>query len=396
MSIFADLTEHARLPFVQGRMLPPAAYTSPEVLAEEHRTIFAREWMCVGRTADLPNRGDYVTGDIPAAHPTSPGAHRSIIVVSGDDGALAAFDNVCVHRGSPLLDGCGNQARITCPYHAWVYRLDGQLIGAPYMNRTVDAVGREFDPDDHRLTQLRLEEWEGFVFVNQAPDAEPLAPRLTALTEVVGRYRMAGYVPVHRQVDVWDTNWKLLYENFMDAYHVFKVHRNSFAKNGDNTGLTTMCEGGDHHAHHLVGHSPDAKSGVAHPDNTSLDGEWRHTLILGAAFPTHVMQLQPDWLWYLQLSPLDVGKVRIRWDVSVAPEVLAAQADPDAYVAALLDLLNLVNSEDRPIVEGVFRGVHHPDLVRGPLSYLERNVYDFDRYIALALTIDRKELEEKP
>jgi len=118
-------------------------------------------------------------------------------------------------------------------------------------------------------------------------------------------------------------------------------------------------------------------------------------LILGAAFPTHVMQLQPDWLWYLQLSPLGVGKVRIRWDVSVAPEVLAAQADPDAYVAALLDLLNLVNSEDRPIVEGVFRGVHRADLVRGPLSYLERNVYDFDRYIARALTIHRKEQDEQ-
>ncbi len=96
------------------------------------------------------------------------------------------------------------------------------------------------------------------------------------------------------------------------------------------------------------------------------------------------MQLQPDWLWYLQLSPLGVDRVRIRWDVSVAPEVLDDQFDPDRYIARLLDLLNLVNAEDRPIVEGVFRGVHHPDLPRGPLSYLERNVYDFDRYIARA------------
>ena len=107
--------------------------------------------------------------------------------------------------------------------------------------------------------------------------------------------------------------------------------------------------------------------------------------MLGAAFPTHVMQLQPDWLWYLQLSPLGVGQVRIRWDVSVAPEVLADQADPEAYVAKLLALLNLVNSEDRPIVEGVFRGVHNANLTRGPLSYLEQNVFEFDRYIARSL-----------
>jgi choline monooxygenase len=391
MSIWAELADHARLPFEECRMLPPATYTSPEVLAAEHRRIFATEWSCVGRTADLPNRGDYLTAEVPSADATHPDGHRSIVVVRGDDGQLSAFDNVCVHRGSPLLSGCGNETRITCPYHAWVYRLDGQLIGAPYMNRTVDSSGRPFNPAEHHLTCLRLEEWEGFVFVTQNPDAGELGDRLSGLTDVVGRYRMAGYVPVHRQVDVWDTNWKLLYENFMDAYHVFKVHKNSFAKNGDNTLQTTMHPGTDHYAYHLVGHDADAKSGVAHPSNTSLEGEWRHTIVLGAAFPTHVMQLQPDWLWYLQLSPLGTGRVRIRWDVSVAPEVLADQADPTAYVTDLLSLLNLVNSEDRPIVEGVFRGVQRTTLTRGPLSYFERNVYDFDRYIARSLGVPSRD-----
>jgi len=202
---------------------------------------------------------------------------------------------------------------------------------------------------------------------------------------VVARYQMAGYVPVHQQVDVWDTNWKLLYENFMDAYHVFKVHKDSFGKDGDSTLDTTMHSGSDCFAHHVVVHGDDATSGVAHRDNTSLTGDWRRTVVLGAAFPTHLMQLQPDWLWYLQLSPLGVDRVRIRWDVSVAPEVLADQADPPAYVAELLDLLHTVNAEDRPIVEGVFQSVH-PKMARGPFSYLERNVYDFDRFIAKSLT----------
>ncbi|MEY2581595.1 MAG: choline monooxygenase [Ilumatobacteraceae bacterium] len=386
MSIFSELAEHALLPFTQARMLPAAAYTSEEVLAEEHRRIFSREWTCVGRTADLPRSGDYLTAEIPPADPAYMGEHRSIIVLRGDDGSITALDNACVHRGSPLLRGCGNESRITCPYHAWVYRLDGQLIAAPYMNRTIDAAGKAFDPADHHLTSLRLEQWEGFLFVNQDPDAPALGARLAELSEVVGRYRMAGYVPVHRQVEVWDTNWKLLYENFMDAYHVFKVHKNSFAKKGDNTSKTAMHDGTDHFAYHLVGHDANAKSGVAHPSNTTLDGDWRHTIVLGAAFPTHVMQLQPDWLWYLQLSPLGVDKVRIRWDVSVAPEVLADQSDPKCYVADLLRLLDLVNAEDRPIVEGVFQGIHRPNLVRGPLSYLERNVYDFDRYLARSLT----------
>ena len=151
-SVWAELAEHAALPFESGRMLPPAAYTSADVLAEEHRRIFANEWSCVGRIADLPTRGDYLTAEIPSPDSTHPDGHRSIVVLRDDDGRLRAFDNVCVHRGSPLLHDCGNATRITCPYHAWVYRLDGQLIGAPYMNRTVDAEGRPFDPADHRLS----------------------------------------------------------------------------------------------------------------------------------------------------------------------------------------------------------------------------------------------------
>ena len=396
MSIFAELAEHALLPFEGARMLPSTTYFSPEVLEEEHRRIFAREWTCVGRTADLPRPGDYLTAEIPSGGPAQPDGHRSIIVVRGDDGRLAAFDNVCAHRGSQLLAGCGNEARITCPYHAWVYRLDGQLIGAPYMNHTVDVDGNQFDPSDHRLTAMRMEVWEGFVFVTQHLSASALGSKLAGLTEIVGRYRMAEYVPVHRQVDVWATNWKLLFENFMDAYHVFKVHKNTFAKNGDNTLKTTMHPGTDDFAYHLVGHDANATSGIAHPTNTSLDGDWRHTLVLGAVFPTHVMQLQPDWLWYLQLSPLGVDRVRIRWDVSVAPEVLAAQSDPDGYVTRLLELLNMVNAEDRPIVEGVFRGVQRDDLPRGPLSYLERNVYDFDRYVARALSTEPFHFLELP
>jgi phenylpropionate dioxygenase-like ring-hydroxylating dioxygenase large terminal subunit len=383
MSIFDELAAHASFGFEAARMLPIEAYTADEVLAAEHANIFADAWMCVGRTADLLSTGDYMTAELPAIAGSTIGC-RSIIVLRNQNGELAAFDNVCVHRGSPLLDGCGNAARITCPYHAWVYRLDGQLIGAPYMNQTVGPDGRPFQPDDYRLTPVRLELWEGFIFATQEPSAAPLAPRLTELTDVVAPFRMAGYVPVHRQVDEWATNWKLLVENFMDAYHVFKVHKNSFGKDGDNTLDTTMHPGTDHWAHHLVVHEDGAD--IAHPDNTSLTGSWRKTIVLAAVFPTHVMQLQPNWLWYLQISPLGTDRVRIRWDVSVAPEVLAAQSDPDGYVASVLALLNRVNAEDRPIVEGVRRRADGPPFPRGPLSYLERNVYDFDRYVACRLT----------
>ena len=377
MSIFDELRDHHSLGFEAARMLPADAYTSTDVLAAEHERIFATEWHCVGRTADLPAVGDYLTAELI----TAAGRPRPIIVVRNADG-IAAFDNVCIHRGALLLDGRGHEARITCPYHAWVFRLDGQLVGAPYMNAT-----EGFDPANHCLHALAVEVWEGFVFVNQRPVSEPLAPAIGGLTDIVGRYRMAEYVPVHHQVDVWATNWKLMFENFMDAYHVFKVHKATFGKHGDNTLDTTMHAGTDRWAHHVVVHK-EGGSGGAHPANAHLTGDWRRTIVLGAIFPTHVMQLQADWLWYLQISPIGVDHVRIRWDVSVAPEVLEHSSDPEAHVRRLVELIHDVNAEDQPIVERVFRGVSAGQFSRAPLSYLERNVYDFGRYVSGALSGD--------
>jgi nitrite reductase/ring-hydroxylating ferredoxin subunit len=200
------------------------------------------------RLHHLPKAGDFITVQIPSA--TGEG-DRSIIVLRNDAGEVAAFDNICIHRGAQMLDG--------------------SLIGGPYMQRSTEADGRPFDPSAHRLSRVRLEVWEGFVFVNQNIEADPLGPRLQGLTDVVSRYDMAGYVTVHHQRDRWNTNWKIMVENFMDEYHVFHVHKASFGANGDNTLDTTMFPGTEAWAHHRVDHAggPD----FAHADNTALTGE---------------------------------------------------------------------------------------------------------------------------
>ncbi len=358
-------------------MLPLEAYRSPEFLSREIDLLFSHEWLCVARAADIPNNGDHVTALLPTAE-----GDRSIIVVRDHD-AIRAFDNVCIHRGAQLIDASEpatcNSARFTCPYHAWTYRLDGSLTGGPYMSESTEADGTAFNPDRHHLNALVVEVWEGFVFVSQgAPDA--LSPQLAGLSEVVGRFNMAGYIPIYNSVDVWDTNWKLLVENFMDAYHIFKVHKNSFGATGDDTPFTTMHPGTARWAHHRVMNPNDAD--MCHESNTSLDGDWRKTTVLAAVFPGFVIQLQPDWLWFLRITPVSTRQCRISWQVAVAPEMLHAQADADAYATTVMDLVHQVNSEDHPIVEGIRRSVERPQFERGPFSYLERNVYDFDRYIA--------------
>ena len=135
MSVFDELRAHASLPFEQARMLPLEAYASAEVLDAELATLFAH-WQCVARTADLGDVGDYVF-DLPVTG----GGVRPIVVIRGED-SIRAFDNVCIHRGAQLLTGCGNETRITCPYHAWVYRHDGSLVGGPYMAEALRSTVR--------------------------------------------------------------------------------------------------------------------------------------------------------------------------------------------------------------------------------------------------------------
>ena len=381
-SIFEQLAEHATLPVERARMLPLEAYRSPAVLAAEIDTLFGRAWLCVGRAADLANAGDFIVTEIPVSAERE-AATRSLVVLRSDDGQIVAFDNVCVHRGARLLDGCGAVNRITCPYHAWVYRLDGSLIGGPHLQQTTEADGRPFEPDAHALAAVRTEVWNDFVFVTLDPRAEPLAPRLAGLDEVVGRYDISSYEIVRSETSLWPTNWKMFVENFMDAYHVFHVHRESFGADGDSTLDTEMYPGTTDWAHHRV--VPDGPD-LAATKRSGLEGAWRRTIVLAAVFPGFVMQLQPDWLWCLQITPAGTDHVRISWQVAVAPETLDEAPDRERYVDELFALIDQVNDEDHAVVEGIRRSVERPQFDRAPFAYLERNVYDFDRYVATRLT----------
>ncbi len=97
------------------------------------------------------------------------------------------------------------------------------------------------------------------------------------------------------------------------------------------------------------------------------------------------MQLQPDMLWYLSILPHGLDMVSVRWAVSIPREILDTSSDRQAHIDELMELLHQVNSEDLPIVENVFRTTRSPDAGQGPLSYLERNVWQFGRYLARRL-----------
>lgn len=186
-----------------------AYYTDPEIHKLELEKVFGYEWNYFCHQSQIPNPGDYKLGEV---------AGQSIYVIRGRDEQIRAFFNVCQHRGHELLSQPEGNARVVvCPYHAWSYDTEGNLRGAPKM-KEVDG----FDRSKVKLCQIRCEVVGGFVFLNfsddapsfreMAPDFEPILTSMVAEVEKLQFVKQKNY-------DI-AANWKIVTENFLEAYHV--------------------------------------------------------------------------------------------------------------------------------------------------------------------------------
>ena len=370
--VLTSLKKLAATPLEAATAPPKAIYTLPDITAHEMDRIFASEWLCAGRADELPNPGDYMAFECGA---------QPLIIIRGADGALSARSNICRHRMMRLVEGRGNTRKFTCPYHAWTYNIEGQLVGAAYMDRTTC-----FNKSDIQLPAVRCEEYLGWIYVCLDPNVEPVVHMLADLTEKLLPYNMQDYVTIFTEDHVWDTNWKCLTENFMEGYHLPVAHRDTVG--GHFPVEETQFDGRGsfpHFTSQLFVKTGTAPVGTAHPDNTSLTGKWRNISVMPTVFPSHMYVLAPDHLWYLALQPDGPGRTRIRYGAALAPEVLAAQSDPETYIAETKNFLDAVQLEDKNVVEGIFAGAKAPLSTPGPLSWLERENHEFTQYLARRL-----------
>jgi phenylpropionate dioxygenase-like ring-hydroxylating dioxygenase large terminal subunit len=361
-----ELRANVAQPFGQARAMPKSVYTSPEFTALEQEHIFAQEWLCAGRADSLPNAGDYLTMEI---------AQEPIIVLRGKDGALRAMSNVCRHRMSILLEGRGNTRAIVCPYHAWTYNLDGSLRGAPAMMHN-----EAFCKDTVALPRIRCEEWLGWIMVTLNPDAPSPASRLANVENLVGYLDMGAYKETFREEHRWNTNWKVLAENFMESYHLPVCHAGTIGGSVDLAQMT--CPPGDPaFNHHWIMKNDTVKLSLAHPSNTTLQGDQRRITWLLAIYPALLITLTPGYFWYLCLTPDGPDHVKIVYGGGLSPDFVA---DPEAQIHfdTLKGLLDHVNDEDRGCTEKVYRGLCASMSDPGHLSHLERPNYEFATYIA--------------
>lgn len=359
------LRQNTAQPFEQARAMPPEVYTTQAFLDAELAYVFAKDWYCVGRADSLGNPGDYTTCEL---------AGQPVLVMRDRDGVLRALSNVCLHRMSTLLQGRGSTRAIVCPYHAWTYNLDGSLRGAPAM-----TLNQGFCKDQYQLPKIRCEEWLGWVFITLNAEATPVANQLSQVAEMVAGYDMTNYTESFYEEHVWDTNWKVLAENFMESYHLPVCHAGTI---GGLSKLEDMiCPPGEAaFNYHTILKDESLRIALAHGKNTRLQGDERRTTYLLALYPSLLITLTPGYFWYLSLHPKGPGQVHIRFGGGMSND-FADDLDMEQNFADLKALLDDVNVEDRGCTEKVFKGLSSGMAQPGHLSHLERPNYDFAQYL---------------
>ena len=188
-------------------------YIDPKFVDIERRSIFHRSWQFLCHGEKLREPGRFIASDVYG---------QSVFAVRGEDGTLRAFYNVCKHRAHELVSGEGRKKIITCPYHAWAYRLDGNLHSA----RGAEAL-EGFDKSEFCLTPVQIEEFCSLIFVNLDPDAAPLHEQSGDLASEIQSYApdIANLTFAHRLTYRIKANWKAVVDNFLECYHCPVAHK---------------------------------------------------------------------------------------------------------------------------------------------------------------------------
>ena len=364
-----ELLATAAAPADEAQALPFAAYTDEKLFTLEVDRVFHGDWVAVCAEAALAEPGDYLAFDI---------AGEPLALIRGADGQLRALSNVCRHRGTLMLEpgvDCLEKGAITCPYHAWSYGDDGAFRGAPYTH------GVAIDREEHSLPAFHIEVWMGVVFVCLSADAPPLAERLADIAPHLAEFDMESFASPGALAapEVWEANWKLIIENGMESYHLFKVHENTLEK-------VTPTRG----AYYIEGSAPwTLTGGEIVQDDGGLVGKLLGSLFGGGTGGDHYVLVsippsfvgvvtQDSWDWIIA-HPVSPTSTRVFQGTLMrsAPDQVT-QAISDGYATAFLE-------EDRAICERAQTGMAAKFSRGGRLVPLERVVVDFHHYLAWRL-----------
>lgn len=353
---------------VMEASLTRSAYCDAAVFADEQRRAMAMSWICIGRSDSIDAA--------PGSYKLTSVADERVLVVRDQDGALGAFANRCMHRGTELVDSSSSATSacfdtvIRCPYHFWAYGFNGSLRASPWVD--------DIDPAEFSLRRFSIGEWGGFAFVRLAADGPSLADEMVPIATRVRRFPLDQLVVGATFSYDIAANWKVLAENYNECYHCGPVHPElcelvpSFRVRG---GAALDWERG-------IPHRPgaDTFTSTGTSERASFPGlndAERANHFGELIYPNLMLSMSRDHVAAFVLQPLAADRTLIECQLLFHPgEVAKIDFDP----SDALDFWHMVNLQDWAICERVQRGMISRTFEHGWYAPMEDPSLDIRRW----------------
>jgi carnitine monooxygenase subunit len=371
--------------------LPGWIYHDPDFFAVEMERVIRPSWQIVCHASDIPVTGDWRTLDL---------LGESIIVVHDDDSRIRAFHNLCRHRGSRIVAGAeGCAKRLTCPYHAWTYGLDGRLIGVPQRE---DYPG--LDPTALGLKPVELETWRGFVFVRLQSDGGPSVAEMIAPYDAeIAPYRFEQLQAIGRvTLRPRPVNWKNVADNYSDGLHIPVAHPGLARLFGRGYSVDAQA-----HADRMSGDLIERESTVLSerayqrllPEAAHLPESHRRRWLYLKLWPNVAFDIYPDQVDFMQFLPVSPTETLIREIAYALPDAnMPEQWRREMKAARYLNwrINRRVNAEDTELISRVQQGMGSPNYVPGPLGTSEVSLRSFAQKLRRLIPEARLERPPEP
>ena len=379
----------------EGFSLPQGFYVDPAMHDIDIAAVFETEWLFAGSTCEIRRPGDYLTLEIGSS---------SIVILRDRDGAIRAYHNTCRHRGSRI---CGKEKghahRLVCPYHQWVYELDGSLLHARQMPA-------EFDRSGYGLQPVAVETVCGMIYICLAADPPDFTAFRTALTPYIAPHMPDRTKVAFEMTLIEDANWKLVIENNRECYHCAANHPEllvSLVEYTPQAGSTNAAQFSDLVArnaarwdtlglpHKLVNGGQDFRF-VRLPFNAgarsfTLDGKTACRKLLGELVepdlgsvrmfhvPNNWNHFLADHILHFRVLPLSAGRSAVRTTWLVHEDAVEGV---DYDVKHLTEVWIATNAQDAQLAENNHRGIRSPAYRPGPYAPTEFMLTNFTDWYA--------------
>jgi phenylpropionate dioxygenase-like ring-hydroxylating dioxygenase large terminal subunit len=352
---------------------PYWVFNDPAIYEREQARIFrGRAWHYVGLGVEVPEPGCYKTtriGDAP------------VILTRDEEGQLRAMVNRCAHRGNLVCRGeFGKAAELYCVYHAWVYKLNGDLHTAAFRRgiRGEGGLPADFRMEDHGLQKLRCESFCGLVFATFAPDLPPLADWLGEAGEGIARVLRKPLKVLGYDTQRLTANWKNYHENPRDSYHANILHTffGTFGLSRQSQESAMVIERGGRHQYFFTKAGTEKKSadyeGTAaglrsHNSDYKLEDPallaWTDEIGDGVsiqiltAYPTFVLHQIANSLATRQLVPNGPLQTDLHWTYFGFADDSAQMTETRLMQTNLVGSAGLVSMEDAAVCNMIRRGI---------------------------------------